>query len=267
MTEPGNDSTESAAYFVRESQNRFRPTVHVGGGWNPNEQHIAPVIGLLAHVIETDFRFRRDDDLLLSRLSCDILGTIPMEPVDVSVSVLRPGRTIELVEARVSHGGRDAVVARAWLSAAYSTGAVAGSEFPALPPLSEHERWGLDTSWPGGFVRSAEIWRRELGPGRVSFWLRSDVALLGGEHVSPTAQMLRLIDVANGVAARAAPEDVLFPNLDLSAHLFRQPQGELVGLDTTASFGPEGAGLTHSVLHDEAGPLGVSSQILTVRPR
>ena len=171
------------------------------------------------------------------------------------------------MEARLSHAGRDAVIARAWLSAAYDTGALQGSAFPELPSRSQLERWGLDSNWPGGFVRSAQIWRRELAPGRVQFWLRSDHPLLRGEEVSQTAHMLRLIDVANGVAARAAPEEVAFPNLALTAHLFRQPVGELTGLDSTASFGPGGSGLTHSVLHDETGPLGVFSQVLTVRPR
>ncbi len=258
---------DPAAYFVRESATRFRPTVHVGGGWDPNEQHIAPAIGLLAHLVEVDHAARRGDELGLTRLSCDILGTMPMTSVDVEVAVLRPGKTIELVEARLSQGGRAAVVARAWLAARYDTASVAGSAFAAMPPRDEMQSWGMAAAWPGGFVRSAQIWRRDLGKGRVQFWLRGDVALLEGESVSATAHMLRLVDVANGIAAREAPEAVLFPNLDLTAHLFRRPVGELTGLDTTASFGPTGAGLTQSVIHDEAGPLGTFAQTLTVRPR
>ncbi len=50
-------------------------------------------------------------------------------------------------------------------------------------------------------------------------------------------------------------------------HFFDQPQGEWLGLDTTVSFGPAGIGLTTSVLHHEGGPMGTSSQSLTVRPR
>ena len=40
-----------------------------------------------------------------------------------------------------------------------------------------------------------------------------------------------------------------------------------LGFDTTVSFGPDGLGLTRSVLHDAWGPFGTMSQILTVRPR
>lgn len=256
-----------AAYFIRESENTFRPTEHVSGGWNPQEQHIAPAIGLLAHCIEQDFAARRDDDLKLVRLSCDILGTIPMESVRIEVSVLRPGRTIELIEARLSHDGRDAVIARAWLSARYDTAGHAGSGFGQLGPVEDFREWPMDSTWPGGFVKSVRVRPSVKEPGSVRFWLTSDVELLGGEPVTDTARLLGLIDVTNGVAARVSPEEVLYPNLDLTVHLFRAPAGQWVGVDAHGSIGLEGAGLTHGILHDAAGPFGSFAQILTVRPR
>lgn len=256
-----------AAYFIRNGPHGFAPTSHVGGGWDPDEQHIAPSVGLLAHLIEADHAARRGEALNLTRLSVDILGTLRMAPVEVGLRLVRAGRTIELVEANIVQDGRTAVSARGWLCATYDTTAWQGSPFPPLKPRAEMPAWDMTQHWPGGFVRSARIWREVLAKGRVRFWLRSDVQLLEAELVSPTAHVLRLIDVANGVAARAAPEALLYPNLDLTVHLFRRPAGELTGLDTTASFGPEGGGLTSSVLHDELGPFGVSSQTLTVRPR
>ncbi len=256
-----------AAYFIRESGNRFRPTSHVGGAWEESEQHIAPSLGLLAHAIERDFSLRRQDDLRLTRLNLEILGTIPMEPVELELEVLRPGRTIELVQARLSHAGRMAVAAQAWLCAPYDTAASSGSAHEALPPRTALERWGLNTKWPGGFVKSVEIYRRTLARGRVQFWVRTPLQIIEGEEVSNQARFLSVLDVANGVAARLEPEEALYPNLDLSVHLFRQPRGEWSGLDSTVSIGPEGAGLTHSILHDEHGPVGSLSQILTVRPR
>ncbi|MGO4776226.1 acyl-CoA thioesterase domain-containing protein [Lysobacter sp. 2RAB21] len=104
-----------AAYFERVDTKRFRATEHVGGGWNPAEQHVAPAFGLLAHAVEADRDARRSDGLRLARLSYDILGIIPIDVVDIEVAVLRPGRTIELVEARLSHAGRVALILRAWI--------------------------------------------------------------------------------------------------------------------------------------------------------
>ncbi|QWF17064.1 thioesterase family protein [Lysobacter capsici] len=256
-----------AAYFERVDRNRFRATEQVGGGWNPAEQHIAPAFGLLAHAAEADRDARRDDGLRLARLSYDILGVLPIDVVDIEVAVLRPGRTIELVEARLSHAGRVAVILRAWLMQDYDTAAWAGSTLPRIAPVDTMPAWEPGSLWPGGFVRSVEVRRAQVEPGRAAYWLRTACSLIAGEQVSATARVLGMLDIANGITPRAAAEDVAFPNLDLTAHLFASPRGEWLGLDTCVSFGASGIGLTHSILHDAHGPIGAVSQCLTVRPR
>ena len=80
------------------------------------------------------------------------------------------------------------------------------------------------------------------------------------------ASFVKLLDTANGVAVRESPLEWMFPNVDLTVHLFRQPEGHWVGLDTTVAFGPTGLGLTSSVLHDRRGQVGRAEQSLTVRP-
>lgn len=256
-----------AGYFERLDGTRFRATSAVQGAWNTDEQHIAPALGLLVHVIEQDHAARRSDRLALGRISFEILGTLPIDAVDLHVRVVRPGRTIELVEATLSHGGRSAVVARAWLIQVVNTEALAGSALPGIPPADELERWDAADVWPGEFVRTAEVRRRQVEPGRAMFWIRPTLPLLEGEAISPTARALSVVDVANGITARVPPAVAVFPNLDLTVHLFRQPLGEWVGFDTTVSFGATGLGLTSSVLHDTEGPVGTAAQSLTVRPR
>src|SRR5690242_8786484 len=93
------------AYFERTGPASFRATDHVRGAWDEHDQHIAPALGLLAHAVERDRDQRRDDGLVIGRLSYDILGTLPVAEVEVGIRVLRPGRTIELVEATLSHDG------------------------------------------------------------------------------------------------------------------------------------------------------------------
>lgn len=264
---PPEPEQPPAAYFERLSATRFLPTEHVGGAWAEHEQHIAPVIGLVAHAIEADHAARRHQRLQLARLSCDILGTLPLEPFELAVAVLRAGRTIELVEARLAHAGRDALVARAWLAQAYDTGAIAGSPLGPMPAPGLVPAWNPAEVWPGGFIRTLEVRRAQEEPGRARCWLRSGVALLAGEAVSVTANALRLVDAANGMTVRRPIDEVAFPNVDLTAHLDRQPVSGWVGFDTAVSFGPTGLGMTTSVLHDERGPFGVATQSLTVRPR
>lgn len=254
------------AFFERLDATRFRATEHVSGAWDVADQHIAPAIGLLAHIVEVDRDRRRDDGLVVGRLSYDILGTLPVDVVDTSVRVLRAGRSVELVEARLSHAGRDALILRAWLMSERDTRRFEGGAFPGIPGPDRMPPVDPALLWPGGFIAAVEVRRDSVEPGRAAFWVRSDEALLDGEPVSPLAATTRLLDIANGMAVRADPRQVVFPNLDLTAHFFTQPLGDWVGFDTSVSFGQNGIGLTSSVLHDVDGPIGTLEQILTVRP-
>lgn len=64
---------------------------------------------------------------------------------------------------------------------------------------------------------------------------------------------------------REHPGEWMFPNVDLTVHLFRRPRMGWIGLDTEVTFGETGLGLTSSDLYDEDGPVGRIEQILTVR--
>lgn len=253
----------TSAYFTRLGDDRYLPSTAVEGAWNPAEQHIAPVLGLLAHALEQ----QHADGLLLSRISFDILGPLPIEEVAVRTRVLRAGRTIRLVEGELSHGGRPAVLARAWFVHRYDTADLTGSDLPAIPPAADADPYDPSLEWPGAFLQTFEVRRIAVRPGRGVFWLRPRLALIDGEEATPTARMLGVIDVANGMNVRTSPESALYPNLDLTASVFRTPVGEWIGGDTTVSFGPDGRGVTSSALYDESGPIGVLSQSLTVRPR
>jgi hypothetical protein len=254
------------AYFERVGPTTFRPTEHTGGAWDVDEQHIAPALGLLAHVVDVDRDARRDDGLTLTRLSYDIWGTVPIEQVETTVRLLRPGRTVELAEAELWHAGRRVVTLRAWSMQGRDTARLAGTALPAIPLADATPPWDPSSVWPGGFIEAADVRRSQREPGRACSWVRTDQPLVADEPVGPTANAARLFDIANGMTVRADPRDVAFPNVDLTAHLFRQPCGDWLGFDTTVSFGPSGLGLTSSVLHDARGPFGTLAQMLTVRP-
>jgi hypothetical protein len=254
------------AYFRRTGATSFDPTEHVGGAWRTDEQHVAPSLGLLAHLVETDRDARGRDDLAVIRLSYDIWGTFPIREVEARVSVLRPGRTVELVEAELWCGDRRAITLRAWLARATDTAPLAGGAPPRAPGPQDTPVWDPAADWPGGFIESIEVRRTLVEPGRGTVWVRTGHALVADEDASPLARAAGLLDAANGMSVRADPREVAFPNLDLTAHLHRSPTGDWVGLDTTVTFGPSGAGLTHSFLHDEHGPTGALAQSLVVRP-
>lgn len=252
------------AFYRRLGDDEFGPTVHVQGAWRDDEQHMAPVGGLLTHAIDLH---EPRAGMQLARVSFDILGMIPARPSRVAVRTTRPGRSIELVEATLSVDGRAVVRANAWRLAAHDSTPAAGVEFEPMPGPDAFPVWHATEVWEGGYIRGVEFRADpERRPGRTRTWIRSPYALVDGEACSPTADLIRLVDTANGIAVRVSPQEWMFPNVDLTIHLFREPVRGWVGFDTKVTMGTTGMGLTSTTLHDEHGPVGRAEQILTVRP-
>lgn len=256
--------TDIDACFVTVADDTFEPTIHAQGAWALDELHVSPVCGLLVDAIE---RHDPRPELQLAKVTFDILGRLPVGPGVVEVRTLRPGRTIELVEATFAMAGRVAVRASAWRLLRGDSPQIAGTDFEAIAPPQDCEPVPGESLWPGGWVSSLEI-RRDphWQPGRGQVWVKTAIPLVADRPVSDLAAFCALVDTANGVVVRESPTEWMFPNTELSVHLFRRPVAGWVGFDTTVSFGEEGIGLTSTTLHDTHGPLGRAEQILTVRP-
>ncbi len=255
--------TDTDHAYLALGQGRYQPTIHSQGAWSDEEQHMAPVSGLLVHAIE---QHEPRADLQLARVTFDILGMIPARESHVRTATLRTGRTIELVEAILRVGDRDVVQARAWRLSRQDTAAVAAVEAEPMPDPQDCAAWEGMQTWPGGYISRVDFRAvAQSRPGRGRAWLRSDVGLVEGEDSSDLARFIGLVDTANGVGARQDPTDWMYPNTDLSIHLWRAPRMPWVGLDARASWGPTGLGVTSTVLHDHDGPVGCATQALTVR--
>lgn len=228
--------------------------------------HFGPLAGLLVH--ELDRHRAGAPALTLSRVSFDILGFLGIGECEVRVRTVRPGRTIELLEAEAHIDGRVAARARGWYLADFDTAAAEGGEAEPLPSPDSLERDTMMIErWTGGFVNSLDV--RVVGaarPGRTTAWLSSDHDLVEGDPIGAHAAFVALVDTANGIAVREDPRHWVFPNVDLTVHFHRRPAGHWVGLDTTVTFGATGQGVTATVLHDEQGAVGSAHQALTVRP-
>lgn len=257
----------SAAYFIANGNNIYRPTSHSSGAWRDDELHLAPVAGLVIHHMERWRKQTVGDALVFSRFSLEILGQIAKDDITLSTEIVRPGRTIELIETTAEINGRVTIRARAWLLKTSDLNHISGNTFEALIPMDQCIDTTSQWDWSGGFMDSL-ISGEEPGktPGKNRAWISGDLPLVEGETSESLAEFSKFLDVANGVAVREDPKTWMFPNVDLTFHLFRKPVGIKVGFDTRAAFGPTGIGLTTSVIHDEDGPVGTLNQSLTVRP-
>ncbi|MFC4604532.1 thioesterase family protein [Rhodococcus kronopolitis] len=251
---------------------RFASTPLTVSTWADTMQHGAPPSALLVRALE---RCQPREDARLTRVVVEILGPVPIAEIEVRAWVDRPGRRVELVVAELWAAGPDGTaraVARGtgWRMQTADTVAAVHTGEPVLAPVSQaHEVEMSGEFWGTGFVTSLDWrWLAEIGgrgPGQV--WARPTPVLVEGETLSPVQRLFTVADVANGVGAKLDPSKWTYLNTDLTVHLFREPEGEWVGISAETSYGPDGVGMCAGVLHDESGPVGRINQTLQIRRR
>ena len=242
----------------------FRSQIHAQGAWNPHEQHMAPATGVLCHELE---QFQVRHDMRLGRISLDIYGLISFGEFSITTRVIRPGKTIELIEAEMKAEGKTCIVARAWRMQTQDTSTISGIEDHAIGVPEQCEIWEEMKKWPGGFIQSTTTRaNQEHRHGKGIVWITTELEMVYGQSTSDFTRLMGMVDTANGVVSRIDPsKGWAYPNLDLQIHLLRYPQGKWLGIEAVQQFGEDGIGLTSAVLHDIHGPFGRSEQILTLR--
>lgn len=242
----------------------YRSTILAQGAWNEHEQHMAPATGIICAELD---RFMPRQDMRIGRISLDILGLIPAGEFSVTTKVIRPGKTIELIESEMKAQGKSCIVARTWRMITQNTHDIKGLE-DAHGSAPEHAPvWEGIRQWPGGYIQSIEARSHQRRAGKGIVWLRTQHDMVENEPTSDFVRLMGMVDTANGIVPRQeTPFSWGFPNLDLQIHMHRLPQGQWLGLETMQQYGDDGIGLTSSVLHDLSGPFGRSEQILTLRP-
>ena len=248
---------------------RYQPTEHTQGTWHSDDQHMASATGLLTRELS---HFAPQENMRLARISLDILGRIPLAETTITTRFVRAGKTIALLEAILSTGGRDCIIARAWRLMTQDTSAIAGLEDArANYQPDELPEWDEMHKWPGGYIKSLRLASdpaRRVGRGMV--WVTTDVDMVAGKNTDDLTHLMGMVDTANGVVPRTglglSELEWMFPNTDLQIHMHRAPVGRWLGIDAMQQYGSDGIGLTSSVLHDVQGPFGRSEQILTIRP-
>lgn len=241
------------------------------GPWDERMMHGGPSSALLAHAIELT---TPGEDLFVTRLTIELLGGVPIGPVEVATSLAKPGRRFQVVDATLDVDGRRACLARAVrLRRAETSGAAAASPGwgEALPPQECGETLPPFVTVAGArFYPDATEIRRvggELGSGHAAAWIRLRGDLLPGVAPSPLARACAAADFANGLSWILPIEDWVFVNTDLTVHLHREPDGEWIGLDARTVSQDSGIGLASGVLHDRGGPFGTCAQSLFVERR
>jgi hypothetical protein len=255
--------------FFAPAGDLFVPSELTRGPWDPDAQHAGPPAALMGRAIELcgDPAGKQ-----VGRVTFEILRPVPIEPLSVEARVVRPGRSVELLEATLAREGEVLVRASAWrlrTQAVELDPKPPADPPPAAPDTADHRDFfdtgmevGYHTAMEYRFVKGAFL---EAGPATV--WMRMRQPLVEGEEPTPLQRVLVAADSGNGVSAALDWRRFLFVNTDLSVHVYRMPAGEWVCLDARTFPEEHGVGLADTALYDEQGRIGRAAQTLLVRPR
>jgi hypothetical protein len=212
----------------------------------------------------------------LARLTVDLTRPVPLEPLRIETSVVKEGRRIQLVDARLIGGGVELGRARA-LKIRLGELDVPDPETDRMPIAPD----GVDMlEWRGHFGEDDDRTRfhydaveiRTRGgsfatPGPGVSWFRLLVPVVQGEDTSDLVRIATIADMANGNSQVLDPVVHAFINPDISLHLHRLPSGEWIGMRSIAYPQPDGIGLADTAVYDLKGRVGriVQSQYIEDR--
>ncbi len=256
--------------FYEKDGDGFVATELTRGPWDPGAQHAGPPSALIGREIE---RVGGGDGFQVGRVTFEILKPVPIGPVRVQAEVVRPGRSVRMVEATLSGEEGPLMLARAWLLRTAELELPAGvlSMSPPPPGPEEGEKTGFFATGQDAGYHTAMEWSAVAGgflePGPATVWMRMDCELVAGEPPSPLQRTLAAADVGNGISAVLDWSRFLFINVDLSVQLERMPEGEWVCVDAVTLPQPSGIGTAESVLFDERGRIGRAAQTLLIAER
>ena len=253
--------------FVRDGE-RYVPTEGARGPWDPGALHGGAPAALFVHAMREAVAA---PELQLARLTCEFVRPVPLAPLSVVCEIVRPGRRVTLLDARLeAPGGIEVARARGLFLVASEIGDALGGP-PPFPGPSSGTANDFVADGPPMFathaieIRFVEGAFREVGA--ATAWFRLRGPLVGGADLSPFEVMAAAGDFGNGIASELSWDEHIFINPDLTLYIERPPGGEWVALQSEMRVGPGSVAVAESVLWDEAGRIGRATQALLVDRR
>jgi hypothetical protein len=257
-------------YLPTDRPDTFESTPLANAGWYEEGQHGGALTALITGQVE---KIPTLADMEVARVTVELFRVVPLVPLTIETSVLREGKRIQTVEARVTDP-RGTLLSLATVqrlrTAARPLPDDATTPATTLAPPDQCRRvetksWGVGDTGKIMFHRNAievrEIHGRfgEKGPGAI--WARLTSPIVAGEEPTPAQRAVMVADFCNGVSAWLDSSWV-FMNSDLTINLGRHPEGEWVALDAESAYSDRGRGVAYGSLWDERAWVGRSVQTL-----
>lgn len=247
-----------------EGGETYLATPATAGPWSADAQHGGPPAALLGRAIEG----LAEPGRMVGRFTMDLLGPIPLGQLSLAADVVRPGRTVALLQATAYDEGAGRTVARAqaW-TFPLTTEGPAQEQVPLAHTPADGHLEDPPAGWARGYLDSVEwLWIEGAvtRPGSAVVWMRPRLPLVPGEEMTGLQRLLTCVDSASGASAALDPAEWAFMNTELTVHVLRPPVGTWVCLQAETTLGPGSVGVAVSTAYDERGLVGRSAQTLLV---
>lgn len=261
-----------AEAIYRREGDLYHPNEGAGGPWSRQHQHGGPVNGLLASAVA---EAAEETGLRPIRVSVDLLGPVPLEPLLLQWEFARRGRRMAMVDARLECEGRAVARASAILVEEKPELAPAWTREDAPPPAwetlpaSTFIREEARAHLPPGFHWSLQL--RSSGEGAGWTWLTTDLDLISGSKTTPFLRAAMISDLSFATAGRNPPKEAIYSggteqmmliNTDSTLYFERWPEGSRFAFRHDFLADQTGSGLARVTLFDERGRYGQVSQVL-----
>lgn len=240
-----------------------------GGPWDPGLQHGAAPSSLICWAVE---RLPSPVPMRVGRLTVDLMRPVPVGPLAVETEILREGRKIQLVAARLLAGGKEVVRATILRIRKLAEALPIDAPSPPLdlpPPESGDDAMaGAMSNTPFLSGLSARNVKGAFGrPGPAAIWYRAARPIVEGSAISPLMRAAIAADFCNGTSAVLDFRKWTFINADLTLSLAREPVGEWILLDAETWSGPDSIGQATARLADRDGYFGRAVQSVIFEKR
>lgn len=248
--------SDRPAFYRREGE-AYVPTGLGISPWNGTSQVGMALAGLAGHVLD---QVPTIEPMLTTRISIDILGTVPLEPLVPKTRLLRDGKRIQILDAEFYCGDR------MWLRSTAVRARLADNPAGDVPLTQRYWNEADEHDAHGWFEeRHIDVNRSRVGPGAI--WTRFTADVVEGEPLSPLSTVAMLGDFGNGTAPVMPLDQCTLANLDITVAASRMPEGEWLLIDADSETAGNGLAYSRTRIGDRRGMFATALQSIFINPR
>jgi hypothetical protein len=244
--------------FFRRDGALYQPTPMARGPWSPTSLHGRVVAGLLAHRIEQE---HGEPDLTPARFTIDMYRLADLSAAEVTVTPIRVGRRVKVIDAEYSVGG----VSMARATCQFLRQTENPDENVWKPPNWNVPKPDDIPPPPEGRNAMGGMWatRRIEGDFGVfgankRLWMSEVRDCVEGEPLTPFVRVALAADFASPFA-NSGDKGLSWINSDITLYLHKLPATKWVGFEVKNHGATKGVAIGECWLYDEEGPIGTST--------